>query len=66
MAASRERKLAHRRKTLELAKGSVKLVEPISVDSPQMEKVREKIKIPAKARSALVPGDGRSVDMDLD
>jgi large subunit ribosomal protein L24e len=65
MAASRERKLAHRRKTLGVAKASVKLIEPISVD-PRIEKIREKIKVPSKARSALIPGDGRSMDMDID
>jgi large subunit ribosomal protein L24e len=64
MAASREKKLAHRKKTLEAAKTSVKLVEPI--DSVQMEKVREKIKVPTKATSALIPGDGRSMGMDID
>jgi len=65
MAASRERKLAHRRKTLGVSKAPVKLIEPISVD-PQTEKIRQKIKVPTKARSALIPGDGRSMDMDVD
>ncbi|KAF9075220.1 ribosomal protein L24e-domain-containing protein [Rhodocollybia butyracea] len=64
MALSREKQRAHRKKTLESAKASSsKLVEPMAVDSA---KVREKIKVPAKSRSALVQGEGRSMTMDLD
>lgn len=68
MAVSREKHRAHRRKTLEAAaaKSTVKLIEPMSVESPESSKVREKIKVPIKARSALVPGEGRSMGMDLD
>ena len=64
MAAAREKQLAHRRKKLEAVKASVKLHEPIVVDS--VEKTREKIKVPAKTRSALIQGDGMSMDMVID
>ena len=65
MAASREKQRAHRKKTLEAIKSSVKLHEPISTESP----AREKIKVPAKAvktRTALIQGQGRSMDMEID
>lgn len=63
MAASRERQRAHRKKTLEAIKSSVKLHEPISTESPA---AREKIKVPVKARTALIQGQGRSMDMEID
>lgn len=66
MAASRAKHRAHREKVIAAAKSSVKLVEPMAVESPGTTKVREKIKIQGKARSALVPGEGRSMGMDLD
>jgi len=65
MAAAREKLRSHRKKKL-AAKSSVKLVEPLSTESAPVEKTREKIKVPAKSRSALVPGEGRSMGMDLD
>jgi large subunit ribosomal protein L24e len=65
MAASRQKKLAHRKKVSEAAKVPVKLVPPIEVP-PEGEKVREKIKVSTKARSALVPGTGRSMGMEID
>ena len=64
MAASREKLRTHRKKKLE--KTSVKLVEPMQVESAEPEMVREKIKVSTKSRSALIPGEGRSMDMDLD
>jgi large subunit ribosomal protein L24e len=66
MAASREKKLAHRRKTLEAAKSSIKLVQPLTLESEDGEKIREKIKVPTKTRSALIPGEGRAMGMDID
>lgn len=67
MAASREKLLTHRRKKLALAdKTSVKLVEPMVLDSEETSMVQEKIKVPVKSRSALVPGDGRSMGMHID
>lgn len=66
MAASREKLRAHRKKKLEKAKTAVKLVEPTTMESSGAEKIREKIKVQTKARSALVPGEGRSMGMDID
>jgi len=66
MAVSREKHRAHRKKTLQSSKNSVKLVEPMSVESGETEKVQEKIKVSAKARSALVQGEGRSMGMEID
>ena len=64
MAASREKQRAHRKKTLEAIKSSVNLHEPISTESPV---AREKIKVPVKVtRTALIPGQGRSMDMEID
>jgi len=64
MAAAREKQRAHRKKKLE--KTPVALVEPMSVESPETEKVLEKIKVPVKAKSALITGEGRSMGMDID
>lgn len=67
MAASREKLKAHRKKKLEKVKASVKLVEPVAMEiSEDTERLREKIKVPAKSRSALIPGEGRSMGMDID
>jgi len=64
MAAAREKQRAHRKKKLE--KASVTLVEPRSVETPETEKVLKKIKVPVKAKSALIQGEGRSMGMDID
>ena len=64
MAAARENQRAHRKKKLE--KTSVTLVEPMSVESPETELVLEKIKVPVKAKSALIQSEGRSMGMDID
>ncbi|TFK91044.1 hypothetical protein K466DRAFT_483567 [Polyporus arcularius HHB13444] len=61
MLVAREKLKAHRRRKLE--KTSIKLVQPLT---PQTEKVKEKIKVSVKARSALVAGEGRSMGMDID
>ncbi|CCM04611.1 uncharacterized protein FIBRA_06795 [Fibroporia radiculosa] len=67
MAASREKLRASRKKKLEKAKTmSTKLVEPMAAQSSESEKVREKIRVPAKSRSALIPGEGRSMGMEID
>ena len=69
MQAARQKKLAHRNKKKLLKPvtgGSVKLLEPmsaLSVDAAP-EKIREKIKVPAK--SALVAGEGRAMGMEID
>jgi len=62
MAASREKLRAHRKKVHASKEAvSTKLVDPISTE-PQM--VREKIKVQA-SRTALIPGEGRSMGMDI-
>ena len=61
MLVAREKLKAHRKRKLE--KTSIKLVQPIT---PQSEKVKEKIKVAAKTRSALVAGEGRSMGMAID
>ena len=63
MATARAKHKAHRAKMLEKAKTQTKLREPIS--QPSMASP-EKIKVPVKSRSALVPGGGRSMGMDID
>jgi len=67
MAASKEKLRTHRKKKLEAAKkASFKLTEPMAVESPEKEKIRDKIKVSAKSRSALIPGEGRSMGMEID
>ncbi|KAH9901400.1 ribosomal protein L24e-domain-containing protein [Cubamyces lactineus] len=61
MAVAREKLKAHRKRKLE--KTSVKLVQPIT---PESDKIKEKIKVTAKSRSALVAGEGRSMGMEID
>lgn len=65
MAAAREKHRAHRKKKLE-KNASVTLVEPVSMESAETEKVLGKIKVPVKSKSALIQGEGRSMGMDLD
>ena len=61
MAVAREKLKAHRKRSLE--KTSIKLVQPIT---PQAEKIKEKIKVVTKMRSALVASEGRSMGMEID
>lgn len=61
MAVAREKLKTHRARKLQ--KTSVKLVQPMA---PEAQKVKEKIKVPATTRSALVAGEGRSMGMDID
>ncbi|KIY72190.1 hypothetical protein CYLTODRAFT_434864 [Cylindrobasidium torrendii FP15055 ss-10] len=63
MASSKEKQKAHRKKRIEAVKSSA-LVQPMA--SPESSKIREKIKVPAKNRSALISGEGRSMTMDVD
>lgn len=66
MAASRAKLLTHRKKKL-ATPSSVKLIKPmesLSVEATP-EKVKEKIRVSSK-KSALVPGEGRSMGMELD
>jgi large subunit ribosomal protein L24e len=65
MAAAKAKQRAHRQKALKDVKlSSVKLHEPMAVE--ESPKVKEKIKILPKSRSALVHGDGRSMGMEVD
>ncbi|TFK76390.1 hypothetical protein BDN72DRAFT_954143 [Pluteus cervinus] len=67
MAVSREKQRAYRKKTLDAIKSSpVKLVEPMVMDTAESSKIREKIKVPTKSKSALIPSEGRSMGMDID
>lgn len=66
MAIAREKQRAHRAKRLAAKSTSVKLVEPLVVESTSTEKELEKIKVPNKSRSALIMGDGQSMGMDVD
>jgi len=65
MSTSRAKLLSHRKKKLATS-SSVKLVQPMSALSvePTKDKVKEKIRIASK--SALVPGEGRSMGMEVD
>ncbi|KAJ2920459.1 hypothetical protein H1R20_g4215, partial [Candolleomyces eurysporus] len=64
MAVSRAKHKEHRKKMLEAAKSSsLKLRQPVEAT---VEPIREKIKVGVKSRSALVPGEGRSMGMDID
>ncbi|KAF8910988.1 ribosomal protein L24e-domain-containing protein [Gymnopilus junonius] len=63
MAASREKQKAHRKKAMEGAKSSVRLLEPMAAETSM---TKEKIKVPIKAKSALIQGEGRSMGMEID
>ncbi|KAK0210827.1 ribosomal protein L24e-domain-containing protein [Desarmillaria ectypa] len=66
MAVSREKQKAHRKKTMEEVKlSSSALIEPVAMESPESSKIREKIKVPSKSRSALIQGEGQSMTMDI-
>ena len=62
MAASREKLKAARSKKLAAKAASTKLLQPVAAS----EKVAEKIKVSAKSKSALVPGSGQSMGMEID
>lgn len=66
MAAAREKLRASRKKKLLDPKASTNLLQPMSRLSVEEAAPREKIKVPVKARSALVPGEGRSMGMEVD
>ncbi|KAF9246320.1 ribosomal protein L24e-domain-containing protein [Melanogaster broomeanus] len=66
MAVAREKHRTHRAKKLAAKSASFKLVEPMAVESPQVEMALEKIKVPTKSRSALIRGEGQSMGMDID
>ncbi|KAF9792229.1 ribosomal protein L24e-domain-containing protein [Thelephora terrestris] len=64
MAAAKEKARAHRRKVLMKKETvSTKLVEPVVVSASP---IREKIKVKSSARTALIPGEGQSMGMEVD
>lgn len=64
MAVAKEKVRAHRRKVLANKESvSTKLVEPVAASASP---IREKIKIKSSTRSALVPGEGQSMGMEVD
>lgn len=64
MNLAKEKARAHRRK-VHASKESIStmLVEPIATPASP---IREKIKIKSLARSALIPGEGQSMGMEID
>lgn len=64
MAAAKEKARAHRRETLMNKETvSTKLVEPVAASASP---IREKIKVKSSVRSALIPGEGQSMGMEID
>ena len=64
MAVAKEKARAHRRKVLANKESvSTKLVEPVATSASP---IREKIKVKSSVRSALIPGEGQSMGMDID
>jgi large subunit ribosomal protein L24e len=66
MAVARDKHRTHRAKKLATKSVSVKLLEPTAMETRKTNEVLEKIKVPAKSRSALMQGEGRSMGMDID
>lgn len=66
MAVAREKKRAYRAKKASKAVASVKLVEPVAVETTRTAGALEKIKVPVKGKSSLIQGEGRSMQMDVD
>jgi len=64
MILAKAKQRAHRQKALARDKSSVRLHEPIIAE--ETAKVKERIKVSIKSRSALVQGDGQSMGMDID
>jgi large subunit ribosomal protein L24e len=64
MATAREKRRAFRAKKRQLADTSEPLVQPVEMADPIKEK--QKIRIATKSQSALVPGAGQSMGMDVD
>ncbi|KAG1756692.1 ribosomal protein L24e-domain-containing protein [Suillus paluster] len=64
MSVAREKQRTHRTKKLAAKSVSVKLLEPTAME--ETNEVLKKIKVPAKSRSALLQGEGRSMGMDID
>ena len=65
LRVSRANKKAIMAKRDETYVPSTQLVEPIAVEETT-EVVKEKIKVTKRKQTALIPGEGRSMGMDLD
>ncbi|KAF9650851.1 hypothetical protein BDM02DRAFT_3092218 [Thelephora ganbajun] len=64
MTVAKEKARAHRRKVLANKESvSTKLVEPVAASTSP---IREKIKVKSSVRSALIPGEGQSMGMEID
>lgn len=64
MAAAKEKARAHRRKAIankEIV--STKLVEPFTVSASP---ILERVKVKSSVRSALIPGEGQPMGMEID
>ncbi|KAG1905814.1 ribosomal protein L24e-domain-containing protein [Suillus fuscotomentosus] len=63
MSVAREKQRAHRTKKLAAKSVSVKLLEPTAME--ETIEVLDKIKVPAKSRTALMKGEERSMGMEF-
>lgn len=64
MTVAKEKARAHRRKTIaDKESVSTKLVEPITASAAP---ILERVKVKSLVRSALVPGEGQSMGMEID
>jgi len=64
MAVAKEKARAHRRKTIANKQTvSTKLVEPVTTSAPPM---LERVKVKSSVRTALIPGAGQSMGMEID
>jgi len=67
LRVSRANKKAIKAKRDEAYVPSTQLVEPIAVEeTTEVVVVKEKIKVTKRKQTALIPGEGRSMGMDLD
>lgn len=64
MTAAKEKARAHRRKTVANKETvSTTLVEPVTVHTSP---ILERVKVKSSIRSALIPGEGQSMGMEID
>jgi len=64
MAAAREKRRAARAKKRPAVETSEPLVEPVELVEPTKEK--QKMRVATKKQSALIPGGGQNMGMDVD
>ena len=64
MTAAKEKARAHRRKTTANKETvSTKLLEPVTTSASP---ILERVKVRSSFRSALIPGEGQSMGMEID